>query len=354
MILLLLGTSACSKTTADSGNIAGNDAAETSVELNLTQEGSGAAGDAAGSGNGTGTDTAGVAGNAGEAGEEAGDGDGGEDNGEGSAGATDSGAEADPGGIDLTEEAPLRFVDAWDEWHDMTIIPGLRAVPYRWDCLTNDASGIRYEGDDRYGIQRGIDVSKFQGTIDWEKVRGAGISFVIVRVGFRGYGTAGNMKADEYYRQNIEGAQAAGLDVGVYFFAQAVNEEEAIEEAQYVLDLIDGYTLELPVVYDPELIRGDESRTDHVTGEQFTKNTIAFCEAVRAGGYTPMIYSNMVWEAELFDMALLQKYPFWYADYETIPQTPYDFEYWQYSEKGHVDGIAGEVDLDIRFVPADE
>jgi len=344
MIAAMLG--ACGGPAANIQNGSENEAPESSMELNLSQ----GEADTAGSGNDAG---AGVAGDADVAGKDTGDADEEGNSGDGPDGAQDTGDETAAENTDLTSERPLRFVDAWDEWHDMTVVPGLRAVPYRWDCLTNDTSGIRYEGDERYVIQRGIDVSKFQGTIDWAKVRDSGISFVIVRVGFRGYGSAGRIKEDELYRQNIEGAQAAGLDVGVYFFAQAVNEEEALEEAEYVMELIDGYHLELPVVYDPELIRGEESRTDHVTGEQFTKNTIAFCEKIRSGGYSPMIYSNMVWEAELFDMAQLQKYPFWYADYEQVPQTPYDFEYWQYSEKGHVDGIAGDVDLDIRFVPAE-
>lgn len=250
----------------------------------------------------------------------------------------------------LTVSRDMRFVDAHEEWHEFTVTEGLLAVQYDWECLRNDENGIFYDGDERYGIQRGIDVSRFQKDIDWDRVKAAGIDFVIVRVGFRGYGSSGQLKEDERFRQNIEGAHAAGLEVGVYFFAQAVNEEEAIEEAQFVEGLLEGIDIELPVVYDPELIRDDEARTDNVSGEQFTKNTIAFCEEMRSAGYEPMIYSNMVWEAELFDMGQLQQYPFWYADYEPVPQTPYAFEYWQYSEKGRVDGISGEVDLDVRFV----
>ena len=98
------------------------------------------------------------------------------------------------------------------------------------------------------------------------------------------------------------------------------------------------------------MIRDDEARTDSVTGEQFTANTIAFCERVKEAGYQPMIYSNMVWEADLYDLGKLQSYPVWYADYEQIPQTPYAFRFWQYSEKGTVDGISGDVDLDVEFI----
>ena len=158
------------------------------------------------------------------------------------------------------------------------------------------------------------------------------------------------MNADRMALANIEEAQAVGMDVGVYVFSQAVNEEEADEEARFVLDQLQGRTLELPIVYDPELIRDDEARTDSVTGEQFTANTIAFCERVKEAGYQPMIYSNMVWEADLYDLGKLQSYPVWYADYEQIPQTPYAFRFWQYSEKGTVDGISGDVDLDVEFI----
>ena len=174
---------------------------------------------------------------------------------------------------------------------------------------------------------------------------------MFIRIGYRGYGSSGVLKLDNMFYQNIKGAQKAGLDVGVYFFAQAINEQEALEEAQFVLDALKGYELQLPVVYDPEHIRDDDARTDNVSGEQFTKNTIAFCNAIKEAGFEPMIYSNMVWEAFYFDMIQLQDYPIWYADYELVPQTPYDFTFWQYSEKGSVDGIEGIVDLNVWFCP---
>ena len=249
-----------------------------------------------------------------------------------------------------SEELPqtLHFVDAHGEWFDTEINPNVTKHPYDWSYLKNDETGISYD-DGTFRIRHGIDVSKWQGNIDWEKVKAAGYEFVIIRMGFRGYGEAGSLALDEKFHQNIQGAQAAGMDVGVYFFAQAINEEEALEEAEFVLDALEGYELQLPIVYDPELIRDQPARTNDVTGEQFTKNTIVFCDAVAAAGYEPMVYSNMIWEAFLFDMEQLQDYPFWYADYEAVPQTPYNFVMWQYSETGKVDGISGNVDLNIMF-----
>lgn len=249
-----------------------------------------------------------------------------------------------------TENADtLRFVDAHGEWYETEIDPDIEKNTYNWSFLTNDGSTISYTGDERYSLRKGVDVSQHQGDIDWEKVKADGYDFAFVRMIYRGYGASGSLNLDNRYYENIVGAQAAGLDVGVYVFSQAVNEEEAIEEAQLVIDNLQGLDLQLPVVFDPELIREDEARTDHVTGEQFTKNTLAFCEKIKEAGYDPMIYSNMYWEAFLFDLRQLEKYPVWYADYEKIPQTPYQFSFWQYSESGSVNGIDGAVDLDVWF-----
>lgn len=243
----------------------------------------------------------------------------------------------------------LRFVDAWGEWHETEINPKVEKHTYDLECLKQEDGVISYEGDSRYTIKRGVDVSQHQGVIDWEKVKAAGYDFAFVRMVYRGYGSTGSLNLDKYYYQNIVNAQAAGLSVGVYVFSQAVNEEEALEEAQLVIENLQDINLELPVVFDPELIREDTARTDNVTGEQFTRNTIAFCEKIKEADYEPMIYSNMVWEASLFDLEQLADYPIWYADYEPVPQSPYKFTFWQYSESGQVDGIQGAVDLDIWF-----
>lgn len=253
----------------------------------------------------------------------------------------------------LQKEKSLRFVDAWGEWFEATIDPELKMHNYDWNCLKNEDGNIRYEGDPSYTLKKGIDVSHHQNTINWEKVRAAGYEFAFIRMVYRGYGEEGSLNLDRNYYDNIMKAKDAGVKTGVYVFSQAVNESEAMEEAEMVIEHLNGISLDLPVVYDPELIRDDEARTDDMTGEQFTKNTIAFCEKIKDAGYEPMIYSNMYWEAFLFDLKQLQDYSVWYADYEKIPQTPYDFTFWQYSESGHVDGIEGETDLNVWFVKSD-
>lgn len=255
----------------------------------------------------------------------------------------------------LVQQEPwtLTYVDAHGEWHTAVIHPEWKQHAYNWEYLSNDENGITYDGDRRYNIRKGVDVSHHQGNIDWNAVKADGYDFVILRIAYRGYGEEGRLCVDREFHNYIRGAQDAGLDVGVYIFSQAINEKEALEEADIVIENLKDYEIQLPVVYDPELIRDDEARTDDVSGEQFTKNTIAFCEKIAKAGYSPMVYSNMIWEAEIFDLSQLQEYPIWYADYEQTPQTPYAFEFWQYTEEGTVDGIQGNVDLDVWFIPSD-
>lgn len=251
-----------------------------------------------------------------------------------------------------TKQEPqiLDFVDAFGEAYQVKINPEIKKHDYKLDAFVHDGDRLSYNGDERYSYRLGIDVSYHNGEIDWEKVKAEGYEFAFLRIGYRGYGKEGRICLDKQFYNYIQNARAAGLDIGVYFFSQAVSEEEAAQEAAFVLQTLDGIKLQLPVVYDPESILDAEARTDHVTGSQFTKNTIVFCEQIEKAGYQPMIYSNMLWEAYQFDLEKLAKYPVWYADYESLPQTPYAFDYWQYSNEGMVDGIAGAVDLDIQFI----
>ena len=159
----------------------------------------------------------------------------------------------------------LEFVDAYGEIYQMEVNPNIAPNLYDKDAFFQNGNRISYGGED-YTYRLGIDVSHYQGDIDWEKVQAAGIEFVFIRLGYRGYGEDGSLKLDTNFEKNIQGARAAGLDVGVYFFAQAVNEKEAVEEAEFVLENLVQYDLQMPVVYDPESILHEEARTDDVTG----------------------------------------------------------------------------------------
>lgn len=202
----------------------------------------------------------------------------------------------------------------------------------------------------KVSAKKGIDVSEFQGeTIDWQQVKESGIEFVIVRLGYRAYGESGALVEDAMFEQNVQGALDAGLEVGVYFFSQAISATEAVEETDFVLEHIHPYQITGPVVYDTEEIKDDTARTDQNTREDFTNFCKVFCDGVKQAGYQPMIYANMKWIAFTLKMEELTEYDFWYADYHELPQCPYDYKMWQYSEAGTVPGIRASVDLDLWF-----
>lgn len=259
--------------------------------------------------------------------------------------------EGDAAEKETKEPEILHFVDVYQNPYQVEINPNVEKHDYKDEAFVHNGDRLSYEGDSNYTYRLGVDVSEHQGYVDWQALKDSGFEFAFIRLGYRGYGQEGRICLDREFHRNIQNAQAAGFDVGVYFFAQAVNEEEALEEANFVLQNLEGYTLQLPVVYDPESILDDEARTDNVSGEQFTKNTEVFCSAVADAGYDPMIYANMLWEAFELDLEELSEYPLWYADYEPVPQTPYHFRFWQYTNQGQVPGITGNTDLNIEMVP---
>ena len=222
---------------------------------------------------------------------------------------------------------------------------------FDYSCLS-EKGGFKTYSDAENGISSriGIDVSLWQGEIDWEKVKEQGVEFVMIRIGYSGY-VNGAIAPDDNFQNNISGAIAAGLDVGVYFYSQAVNETEARSEARYILQHIKGYELTMPIVYDPEEYTADTARTDGLTGEEVTANCIAFCETVEEARYTPMVYTNNYWATSFLDMEKLSEYPIWYADYNDIPILSGGFALWQYSSEGMLEGIESTyVDLNLQFI----
>jgi GH25 family lysozyme M1 (1,4-beta-N-acetylmuramidase) len=199
---------------------------------------------------------------------------------------------------------------------------------------------------------KGIDVSKYQGEINWEKVAADDIEYAFVRLGIRGY-TEGEILEDDTFEDNIEGALDNDIDVGVYFFTQATSVEEAEEEAQYVLDMIEPYDVTYPVVLDVEAVSNSKARTADLTAEERTEYAIAFCEKIRGAGYTPMIYGNLKSFMLMLDLEQLEDYDKWFACYNEDYYYPYEFKIWQYSDVGSVSGISGNVDLNISFERAE-
>ena len=194
----------------------------------------------------------------------------------------------------------------------------------------------------------GIDVSRYQGDVDWEKVKEAGVEFAMIRVGFRGYGQSGKLMEDAKAKQNYENATKAGIKVGVYFFAQAISVEEAKEEAAYVLELIDGWQLDMPVAYDWECL-AEDYRTVGVDPQTVTDCAKAFCETIGQAGYDTMIYFNPSQSRDMMYLEELVDYGFWLAMYSDQMTYEYKVDMWQYTKEGKVPGIQGNVDINLYF-----
>ena len=196
----------------------------------------------------------------------------------------------------------------------------------------------------------GIDVSHHQGEIDWQQVAGAGVKFAMIRLGNRTV-KDGLLKEHRYGRANLVQAQNAGLKVGVYFYSQAVSVEEAQEEARYLLELLDGAALQMPVVFDWE-VYSDTGRTANVDGETLNACAVAFCEIIRDAGYAPMVYFNKDISRRLLDLEQMQRmgYRFWFAHYTDQMTFPHWVDMWQYTESGQVPGIDTPVDLNLYLL----
>ena len=252
------------------------------------------------------------------------------------------GPEAPP---DIPAEEPVTF-----PFGDMLLTPleGMPLNPYQREGFFRDERGrAAYEAEGRQA-KAGIDVSKYQGDIDWTAVAGDGIDFAMLRLGYRGY-SEGGLFLDQTFAQNLQGALDAGLEVGVYFFSQAITPEEAEEEADYVLSVLDGQALALPIAFDWEPIHNSEARTDGLNGEMLTRCAAAFCKRVEDAGYRPAVYFNQTQGYLHYDLRQLTDYELWLAEYGAAPDFYYHFDLWQYSQSGSVAGIQGDVDLDLWF-----
>lgn len=231
----------------------------------------------------------------------------------------------------------------------VTLYENMPVSPYDKTCFSADGQYIDYS-DGTYTSLRGVDVSYFQGEIDWTAVAKAGIDFAMIRLGYRGW-KSGALSEDEQFAANLKGAQAAGLKVGVYFFSQATSVAEAAEEAAFTLERLDGVTLDMPVVFDWERLDSQsEARTNAVTGDMATTCAKVFCDTVEQAGFTPGVYVYQDVAYNGYDLDKLADYFIWSSETGTAPYYYYKFEMWQYSFEGAVDGIDHKVDLNLYFV----
>ncbi len=235
----------------------------------------------------------------------------------------------------------------WLTPHENFAVSPLR----RWQFVTlNDKP--HYLGSD-FTTRRGIDLSVFQGDVDWDKAAADGVEFAIIRLGYRGYGK-GALQPDELFISHLDGAHAAGIDTGAYFFSQALTAEEGREEAQYVLEQLDGRKMEMPIYFDWEPIAVEDSRTNGYDYAHLTDSAVAFCQTIEEAGYRAGVYINRQQGYYHYDLSRLTDYSLWVADYNSYPDFYYRFDMWQYTASGQLDGIDIQVDMNLMFVPKGE
>ena len=215
------------------------------------------------------------------------------------------------------------------------------------DFSSSDGQPV-YSGAD-YITTRGIDVSEHQWDIDWAKVASADVDFAYIRLGYRGY-TEGGLFEDPYFKTNVEGALKNGLDVGVYFFSQAISVEEAVEEAEYVIERIRKYNISLPVVFDWEKVE-DNGRANSLDPAVLNQCAVAFCEKIKEAGYEPAIYFNRYLGYYAYDLRQLTDYKFWLAVPGDFPDFYYKTHIWQYTFTATVPGIDEPTDMNLMFTP---
>lgn len=199
----------------------------------------------------------------------------------------------------------------------------------------------------------GVDISKNQDYIDFHRLKKAGVDFVMIRLGARGYG-GGQLLLDERFAEYMKGATDAGLQIGLYFFSQAITKEEVVEEAMMVLDHIGEYEITYPIAFDMEHVAHDTARIDGLSKAEKTSLAKLFMDTIAEAGYHPMLYGNKEWLIKEIDLSQLEAYDIWLSQPGDIPDYPYQFVMWQYSTEASVDGIAGYVDLNLSFIDYSE
>lgn len=224
-------------------------------------------------------------------------------------------------------------------------VTGLRSIDGKLYYF--DANGVKQDK-----VIFGIDVSKYQSGLDWNKIKKSGVSFVIIRIGYRGYGAEGKLVKDPMFEEHFTNARNAGLKVGVYFFTQAVNEAEAQEEAEGCNWALNGRMLDYPIFYDTEASTapGGTGRADGLGVEDRTKCAIAFCERVKELGYKPGVYASTTWYRKRVNYNTLRsRYTIWNAHYG-VSSSPIGCDLWQGTEKARINGYSGELDANISYI----
>lgn len=252
-----------------------------------------------------------------------------------------------------TSEPEVEQVKVFNGSDEVWIDPedGVAVSTFKDEDFSADENGRPVYCGDKYDTLYGVDVSVWQGDIDWQQVKDDGIDFAIIRIGARGYGVeTGHIIDDERFEEYYEGAKAAGLMVGVYFFSQATDADEATEEAEYVLDKLRDKQIDLPVYFDWEHISYDTARTQNMNGAAITDCALAFCGRIEEAGLAAGIYMYSGIAYYDYELSRLTDFDFWCASIGDYPFFYYAHNMWQYSFTGSVAGISTDCDLNMMFV----
>lgn len=243
----------------------------------------------------------------------------------------------------------VKLPDGTEEW--VLIIPYLKKNAYDFSNLTESSGLKKYTESGKKISQVGVDVSKHDGDINFERLKSDGIDYVMIRLGARGYST-GQISLDDKFVENMDAAVNAGLNIGVYFYSQAINQEEALQEAYFVIQNIEPYraNINFPVVFYMENIVNDKARIDGLSRNDKTLIASTYLEVIKVAGYIPMVYGNKEWLLKNVDLTKLQDYDVWLSQDGETPDYPYLYTMWQYTTTGTVNGISGDASLNICFV----
>lgn len=237
--------------------------------------------------------------------------------------------------------------DGEEEW--ILISPYLPKHEFDFTKLVCQSDLMKYYEDGKQVSYVGAEISKYEDYVDFVKLKKSGIDYVMIRVGARGYGS-GQLVEDENFSDNIKRATDAGLQVGVYFSSQAISVEEAVEEAQLVISKLEGYKIAYPVAFDMGFVENDTARIEELTKAKRTEIAKTFLDTVAAAGYKTMIYGDKEWLIKEVDMSKLTAYDVWLEQCQDVPDYPYRFTMWNYTDRGNVDGIVGYANLNISFI----
>lgn len=248
---------------------------------------------------------------------------------------------------DHVNQTMIQKSDGTEEW--VTISPYITKNKYNPEGFVYEEPIMKYYENGKNISYLGVDISKENGDVNFDRLKKAGVQFVMIKVGARGYGN-GQIALDDHFAEYMKAATEAGLNIGVYFFSQAVTKEEALEEANLVYENIKGYKITYPIAFDMEKITGDISRTDTLTKEEKSNIALVFLQALKDVGYKGIIYGNKEWLIQQINLSTVGAFDIWLSQVGKVPDYPYKFSMWQYTQSGKIDGITGDANLDICFL----